>query len=155
MAGCGACCRARRRAGSPSRPAHDGELTKTGEERRVTMLPRTHRRLIYMQEETRLSSDPDEHVLKGPDGLSSISQDYLSRRFRYFRKKAGLPDVFDLYSLRHFFATELARRGCSATILQKEMGHKDYSTTQKYLHVADAERHRATFALFAIETITE
>ena len=132
--------------------SHDGELTKSGEDRRVTMLPRAYRRLLYLQDETRLSGNPDEHVLKAPDGRSPISQDYLSRRFRFFRPKAGLPDVFDLYSLRHFFATELARRGCSATLLQKEMGHRDYSATQKYLHVADAERHRATFALFSDET---
>ena len=62
---------------------------------------------------------------------------------------ADLSDVFDLYSLRHFFATELARRGCSGVVIQKEMGHKKYATTEKYLHLADAERHRATVALFA------
>ena len=128
---------------------HDGELTKTGEDRRVTMLPQAHQRLLYLQDETRLTSDPDEHVLKGPKGRGPISQDYLSRRFRFFRKKASLSDVFDLYSLRHFFATELARRGCSGVVIQKEMGHKKYATTEKYLHLADAERHRATFALFA------
>ena len=127
---------------------HDGEQTKSGERRYVTMLPRAQSRLDYLQTETRLSNNPKEHVLKGPDGHSPIATSYLSRRFRLFRDKAGLPSDYHLYSLRHFFATELARRGCSATLLQKEMGHKDYSTTQKYLHVADAERHRATFALF-------
>jgi len=81
--------------------------------------------------------------------LADFSQVYLSRRFRFFRKKAGLSDVFDLYSLRHFFATELARRGCSGVVIQKEMGHKKYATTEKYLHLADGEWHRATFALFA------
>ena len=90
--------------------------------------------------------------MKGPDGQRAISQNYLSRRFRYFREKAGLADVFDLYSLRHFFATELARCGCSGVVIQKEMGHKNYATTEKYLHLADTERHRATFALFAGET---
>jgi len=131
---------------------HDGEQTKTGEDRRVTMLPRAHRRLLYVQEETRLTNHPSEHAMKGPDGQRAISQKYLSRRFRYFRKKAGLSDVFDLYSLRHFFATELARRGCSGVVIQKEMGHKNYATTEKYLHLADAERHRATFALLVNET---
>lgn len=131
---------------------HDGEQTKTGEDRRITMLPRAHQRLLYVEAETRLTSDPSEPVLKGPDGQRAISQKYLSRRFRYFREKAGLADVFDLYSLRHFFATELARRGCSGVVIQKEMGHKNYATTEKYLHLADAERHRATYALFADET---
>jgi len=70
------------------------------------MLPHAHRRLLYLQEDTRLSGDPDEHVLKGPKGQGPISQDYLSRRFRFFCKKAGLSDVFDLYSLIHFFGTE-------------------------------------------------
>ncbi len=31
------------------------------------------------------------------------------------------------------------------------MGHIGYCTTEKYLHVADAEWHRATFALFVDE----
>ena len=132
--------------------ARDGEQTKTGADRRVTLLPRAHRRLLHVQTETRLTSHSSEHVLKGPDGQSPISQDYLSRRFRYFRQKAGLADVFDLYSLRHFFATELARRGCSGVVIQKEMGHKNYATTEKYLHLADSERHRATFALFSDDT---
>ncbi len=54
--------------------------------------------------------------------------------------------------LKLFFAKELARRGCSGVVIQKEMGHKNYATTEKYLHLADTERHRATFALFAGET---
>jgi len=117
----------------------------------VTSLPPGHRRLDYLQAETRLSDNPAEHVVKGPDGESPLVLGYLSKRFRFFRDQANLPADYHLYSLRHFFATELARRGCSGVVIQKEMGHKDYSTTQKYLHVADAERHQATYALFASE----
>jgi integrase len=49
------------------------------------------------------------------------------------------------HSLRHTFGTELAARGTDLETIREMMGHKDISTTQRYLHTT-RERKRAAVA---------
>lgn len=46
------------------------------------------------------------------------------------------------HSLRHTFGTELASRGADVETIRELMGHKDISTTQRYLHTT-RDRKRA------------
>jgi len=62
--------------------------------------------------------------------------------------KAGVPHIH-AHSYRHFFGTELARRGASARAIMILMGHKSMQTSQRYIDlVADDLRS-------AIDRLTE
>jgi site-specific recombinase XerD len=40
------------------------------------------------------------------------------------------------HAIRHTYATEMARRGMTATTLQKSLGHEHLETTQRYIDFA-------------------
>jgi integrase len=71
----------------------------------------------------------------------------LLQAFRRAQKKAGIAG-FRFHDLRHFFVTELFRRGGSAPAVQMLAGHLHLSTTEKYAHMVQNDL-RATIALFA------
>lgn len=51
------------------------------------------------------------------------------------QRKAGLPKKGP-HTLRHTFCSHLAMRGVPARTIQELAGHKDLSTTQRYMHLA-------------------
>jgi len=53
----------------------------------------------------------------------------LNQAFKRARKRAGLSG-WTFRDLRHFFVTELFRRGASARAIQMLAGHADLATTQ-------------------------
>jgi integrase len=70
----------------------------------------------------------------------------LQQVFRRAQEKAGLSG-FSFHSLRHFFVTELFRRGASAPAVQKLVGHADLAVTQRYADLVDADLKRAVALL--------
>ena len=58
----------------------------------------------------------------------------LYRRFLNASKRAGLP-VLRLHDLRHTFGTQ-AIRGFKIHEVQRLMGHRHITTTERYLHYA-------------------
>ncbi|MDI3282133.1 tyrosine-type recombinase/integrase [Polyangium sp. 15x6] len=71
----------------------------------------------------------------------------LTQLFKRAAKKVGIVG-FRFHDLRHFFVTELFRRGGSAPAVQALAGHEHLSTTSRYAHVARADL-RATVGLLA------
>jgi integrase len=59
----------------------------------------------------------------------------LSRAWALTRRHAGLDDV-RLHDLRHSYASLAAGRGVSLHMIGKLLGHKDFTTTQRYAHLA-------------------
>jgi site-specific recombinase XerD len=55
----------------------------------------------------------------------------LNQAFKRAQEKAGL-DGWSFHDLRHFFVSELFRRGASAVAIQQLAGHADLTTTQRY-----------------------
>ena len=56
------------------------------------------------------------------------------------RKRAGLPDIGGIHVLRHSFASHQLAAGMSLQRLRAVLGHKNLTTTLRYLHlVTDAE----------------
>jgi len=61
----------------------------------------------------------------------------LSRLTHKLAKKAGIP-MFGVHAIRHYFATELCRRGVPLAKVSKILGHASVRTTERiYLHWLD------------------
>ncbi len=61
----------------------------------------------------------------------------LSKRFKHYARKAGLPEQITLHSLRHTFGSWLAQGGVGLSTLQRLMGHSDWRSTQGYVGAFD------------------
>ena len=100
--------------------------TKNGEDR---IIPLTERALGILIK--RAHASPMFHT------LTVNAADALWTKMR---KKMGLADEneFVIHALRHTFASTLANAGVDAFRIQKVMGHKTITTTQKYVKVSSA-----------------
>lgn len=69
------------------------------------------------------------------------------RAFKAATAALGLSDGLCLHSLRHTTGTRLAQAGVSGPVIQRYLGHSDYRTTQRYVHLADADLVAASVTL--------
>lgn len=96
------------------------------------------------------SSRSDARVLVtvAGDHMSKAAGEVLSvQRIRTLmeraQRSAGLEVNGNLHQLRHTFCSHLAMRGASTIAIKNLAGHVSISTTERYMHLADAERQRA------------
>jgi integrase len=76
----------------------------------------------------------DHHVLTREDG-QSVWPSSLTRAFRKFLRRRGLPQI-RLHDLRHSHATHLLAAGVHPKIAQERLGHSTISITlDLYSHV--------------------
>lgn len=98
---------------------------------RTRIVPMTARLAQALQAHRHLISD---RVLCRQDG-SGVSQkivrDYVLRPCRLAQIRAKGP-----HTLRHTFCSHLAMKGAAARAIQELAGHKDLSTTQRYMHLS-------------------
>ena len=74
-------------------------------------------------------------VLCGADGVpltQKVVQCFVARAAGRAHVRAGV------HMLRHTFCSHLAMRGAPARAIQELAGHKDLSTTQRYMHLSPA-----------------
>lgn len=105
---------------------------KTGEAR-IIGLPDLAKKIIN-QQGVRV---PDDFVFRATKPGSEIS---ISKQWRAIRSAAGLPDGIGLHGLRHSLASHMAMQGAEAAEIMTALGHKDISTTQRYIHWAKDQR---------------
>jgi integrase len=74
---------------------------------------------------------------------SVVTQSYVDHKFKKYVRQSGLREELKFHSLRHTFATWLAKSGVSIYEIQKLLGHSDVKTTQIYSHLAASELHNA------------
>ena len=90
---------------------------------------------------TRLQTYIADHNLKLDDQLFIGKPKRYGEDYRTFRNRLAekLEDptirTIRLYDLRHAYATKQLRRTQNAEIVRQLMGHKQLSTTQKYMHL--------------------
>lgn len=86
---------------------------------------------------------PRGPVFRTPRG-QHLQVRFLVREFCDARDRAGIPD-FRFHDLRHTFATRLVQRGVDLYKVQRLLGHKTGTMTQRYAHHSpESLRHGVT-----------
>lgn len=81
------------------------------------------------------------HIFLNYEG-HAISTRGIMKIVEKYVKQAGITKKVSCHSLRHTFATYMAREGVSAFVLKDWLGHEDIGTTQLYVHTAQIDTHR-------------
>lgn len=85
-------------------------------------------------------------ILRGKDAGKPLNRESFRAFFRYHRKKSGVMAAHP-HEFRHVFASDLARSGVQAQVIQELLGHAEIKTTEIYidLNIDDirAEYNRA------------
>lgn len=89
----------------------------------------------------------DDFVFRPSKGEGAVE---LSKAWRVIRKEADLPEGIGLHGLRHSIGSSMAMAGAAAPEIMAQLGHSDFSMSQRYIHwveearVAIAEKAAAT-----------
>lgn len=112
---------------------------------RIIGLPAAAQAIITRQPEGK----PEDFVFKPAKGEGALA---LSKVWRNVRKEAELPEGIGLHGLRHSLASWLAMQGAEAAEIMTALGHRQLSTTTRYIHFA--QNARAALAERAASHIT-
>lgn len=124
-------------------------LPKSGKGRPIHMTPALASILRAWREH-----NPDETLVVPPLKKSEKGERFLSRRtidaaLQIALKSCKLPELTFYQAGRHSHASQLVQRGVSIYRVQKILGHKSITTTQRYAHLderlSDAEVAAADF----------
>lgn len=75
----------------------------------------------------------NDYICKWEDGRP-ITPDYISRNFKPFVRKNGLPPI-RFHDLRHSVASLMIESGISVESVKYWLGHSNISTTEIYIHL--------------------
>ncbi|UVT16018.1 MAG: tyrosine-type recombinase/integrase [Nitrospira sp.] len=103
--------------------------SKNGTRRTIPLNSTMYELLAAKQAVARTSRGP---VFKTPLG-NTLQVRFLVREFCEARDRAGIPD-FRFHDMRHTFATRLVQRGIDLYKVQRLLGHKTGTMTQRYAH---------------------
>ena len=92
----------------------------------------------------------DYYVFAAADGYGRVD---LSKPWRAVRSEAELPQHIGLHGLRHSLATHMAMEGAAASEIQQVLGHRDITTSSRYVHWAKDQRQ--ALAEKAASTVSE
>ena len=67
----------------------------------------------------------------------------ISKKFKYYVRKAGLPESITAHSLRHTYASLLVMAGVDMYTVKELMGHSSLKVTERYSHLSSAHKIEA------------
>ena len=126
----------------------DGFRTKSGHDRSVPLAGDALDVLTALRGDR--TPDPAAPVFAGVRG-GALHAPFVSRRFRDFRRRAGLPEGVHFHSLRHTCASWLVMRGVPLVVVQAVLGHSSVAVTQRYAHLAPETLRAAMYAAFGAD----
>ena len=110
-------------------PARHKTGKRTGKPR-IIALPEAAQLIIAQQP----GGEPHDFVFRPAKGEGALN---LSKPWRQkIRAAAGLPPGIGLHGLRHSLGSHMAMSGMEAAQIAEQLGHRQMSTTQKYIHFA-------------------
>jgi len=110
----------------------DDYKIKTG---KVRTVPISDKLLIALMEMKQNYREPDKSFVFQSYKCKPFDKSFITRKFKYFVRKAKLNDTLHFHNLRHTFITELLKKGVSIYKVQKLAGHSSIKTTEGYAHL--------------------
>ena len=107
--------------------------TKTGKERSIPMNEKVY--LIIQRQPTRFIGG----LLFTNWNKVKFNVDYVSKQFKKALRETNLNQDIHLHSLRHSFASNLAKQGISLLKIGFLLGHSKQQTTMIYSHLAPSD----------------
>jgi integrase len=115
-------------------PPPDHKTGRKTQRPRIIAPPAAAREIIERQPECERG-----YVFSPAKGEGPIS---LGKIWQQVREEAKLPPNLGLHGLRHSIGTHLAMSGASAVELMETLGHKQVSTTLRYIHFVEDARSK-------------
>lgn len=87
-------------------------------------------------------SEPDAFVFLAPNSnpyerSTDCFKSNAARKFKRYKKAAGIERRITPHGLRHGFCTILAEAGKSAPVIKEAARHSDIATSMRYVHIAN------------------
>lgn len=117
---------------------------KNAEVRRAKISDETFELMMYYISENRRLLDKTEYLfvnLSGKTKGKPMKVNAVYSALGVLEQKTGI--VVTPHMLRHYFANERRKTGWSMDKISKALGHKNLSTTEKYMNIEDEEMSKA------------
>ena len=118
------------------------EQTKGGEARTVFINEKLRKELALYVSQTRFRDPYDKFFYTQKKYGKRFTANTLAQHFHYLYKHAGVVGASS-HSGRRSFITNLASLGISVRVLASLAGHRNISTTQRYIEVNDVMKRNA------------
>ncbi len=105
---------------------------KTGKAR-IIALPAAALEIIARQP----AGEPEDYVFKPAKGRGPLA---LAKPWEKVRQEAELPQNIGLHGLRHSVGSHMAMNGASLNEIMEILGHRQASTSMRYIHFAEKAR---------------
>lgn len=83
---------------------------------------------------------PDDWLFPGATPGEHVNVKTIKNNLIRLRDKLSLDSRISAHTLRHCFATHALEEGVDPTVIQHLLGHRNFATTAKYLHLTSKSR---------------
>lgn len=91
-------------------------------------------------------------IFPGRDPDMGMCDSSVQRLYTRTKQQAGITKRGGIHALRHAFATHLLEAGIDLHMIQRFMGHRSLSTTQRYLHLTQSHLNDKAGALDLLQS---
>ena len=109
---------------------------------KMRTVPMTDRLVAVLSRLEAAATDSDGYVSRTKFGKPR-SYNNFAKLMHTICKRAGITRRIKYHSTRHTFISTLSDKGAAVSVIQKLAGHSHLATTQRYLHSAEDQMHRA------------
>jgi site-specific recombinase XerD len=123
--------------------------TKTGKTRMIPFGEKLYsviNKMLQIDKNVIKLYSPDIYLFSKPDN-EKYSDSYTTHRFKYYIRKAGLPEKYHFHCLRHTFITNCIKSGINVNYVQALAGHSELKTTLGYTHIGIEDLKKAILAV--------